>query len=141
MTFLFNVHKMRHCIKLLILSVQISQGETAFARVLGEAAGLSELFVAAAALKLPLAGVDGHVLVQLGVDGKAARTEVALEPQRPLTAPLPHLNRKMWQKNYKQSQKRASKNMAVSSVADPGSGAFLTPGSGISKKSGCGIRN
>ncbi len=66
--------------------------------MLGEAAGLGELFVAAAALKLPLAGVDGHVLVQLGVDGKAARTKVALEPKRPLTTPLPHLNRKMWQK-------------------------------------------
>jgi hypothetical protein len=66
--------------------------------VLGEAAGLGELFVAAAALKLALAGVDGHVLVQLRVDGKAARTQDALEPERPLAAPLPHLNRKMWQK-------------------------------------------
>jgi hypothetical protein len=89
---------MRHYIKSLILSVEISQGETAFPHVFGEAAGLGELFVAAAALKLPLAGVDGHVLVQLGVDGKAARTEVALEPKRPLAAPLPHLDRKMWQK-------------------------------------------
>ncbi len=77
--------------------------------MLGEAAGLRKLFVAAAALKLPLACVDGHVLVQLGVDGKAARTQVALEPERPLADPLPHLNRKMWQKNYKQSQKQLAR--------------------------------
>jgi hypothetical protein len=103
---------MRHYyyIKLLILSVEIYQGETAFAHVLGEAAGLGELFVAAAALKLPLAGVDGHVLVQLGVDGKAARTQVALKPERPLTAPMPHLNRKRWQKITSNPQ-RDSKNM------------------------------
>jgi hypothetical protein len=80
----------------LVLSVDRSQGETAFSDVLGEAAGLGELFVTAAAFKLSLPGVDRHVLVQLGMNGKAAWAQLTLEPKDPRTPS--HLNKKQREK-------------------------------------------
>ncbi len=57
--------------------------KAAFAHMLGQAAGLGELSATAQAFILSLSGVDWHVLVQLGLAGKASWAVGTLEPMYP----------------------------------------------------------